>query len=155
VLYPHGLDRVEFLLAANEGEELHELRKVASGGEMSRIMLAIKKVILSNDIVDSLIFDEVDTGISGKTAEIVGKKLKSLSATRQVLVITHLPQIAAMSDTHFMVQKEKSGDRTFTRVKKLSRNEKILEVARMLAGEKITDLSRKHAEEMVLMADKA
>lgn len=154
VLYPHGLDRVEFLLAANEGEDLHELRKVASGGEMSRIMLAIKKVILSNDIVDSLIFDEVDTGISGKTAEIVGKKLKSLSGNRQVFVVTHLPQIAAMSDTHFVVLKEKTGDRTFTRVKKLSRNEKILEVARMLAGEKITDLSKKHAEEMVSMADK-
>lgn len=154
VLYPHGLDRVEFLLAANEGEDLHELRKVASGGEMSRIMLAIKKVILSNDIVDSLIFDEVDTGISGKTAEIVGKKLKSLSGNRQVFVVTHLPQIAAMSDTHFVVLKEKTGDRTFTRVKKLSRNEKVLEVARMLAGEKITDLSKKHAEEMVSMADK-
>ncbi|HEY1404981.1 MAG TPA: DNA repair protein RecN [Spirochaetota bacterium] len=155
VLYPHGLDRVEFLLAANEGEELHELRKVASGGEMSRIMLAIKKVILSNDIVDSLIFDEVDTGISGKTAEIVGKKLKSLAGTRQVLVITHLPQIAAMSDTHFMVQKEKTADRTHTRVKKLTRNEKVLEVARMLAGEQVTDLSKKHAEEMVSMADRS
>jgi DNA repair protein RecN (Recombination protein N) len=154
VLYPHGLDRVEFLLAANEGEDLHELRKVASGGEMSRIMLALKKVILSNDIVDSLIFDEVDTGISGKTAEIVGKKLKSLAATRQVLVVTHLPQIAAMSDSHFVVLKEKSGNRTHTRVKKLSRQEKILEVARMLAGETVTDLSKKHAEEMVSMADR-
>jgi DNA repair protein RecN (Recombination protein N) len=154
VLYPHGLDRVEFLLAANEGEDLHELRKVASGGEMSRIMLALKKVILSNDIVDSLIFDEVDTGISGKTAEIVGKKLKSLAASRQVLVVTHLPQIAAMSDVHFVVLKEVSGDRTHTRVKKLSRQEKVLEVARMLAGEKITDLSKKHAEEMILMSEK-
>ncbi len=153
VLYPHGLDRVEFLLAANAGEELHELRKVASGGEMSRIMLALKKVILSNDIVGSLIFDEVDAGISGKTAEIVGKKLKDLAATRQVLVITHLPQIAAMSNVHFLVSKEKAGDRTHTKVKKLTRGEKILEVARMLAGEKITDLSRKHAEEMVAMAD--
>jgi DNA repair protein RecN (Recombination protein N) len=154
VLYPHGLDRVEFLLAANEGEDLHELRKVASGGEMSRIMLALKKVILSNDIVDALIFDEVDTGISGKTAEIVGRKLKSLATTRQVLVVTHLPQIAAMSDTHFMVQKEMIGDRTHTRVRKLSRGEKILEVARMLAGEKITELSKKHAEEMVATADR-
>lgn len=153
VLYPHGLDRVEFLLAANEGEDLHELRKVASGGEMSRIMLALKKVILSNDIVDSLIFDEVDTGISGKTAEIVGKKLKSLAGSRQVLVVTHLPQIAAMSDAHFVVAKETIGDRTHTRVKKLSRSEKVMEVARMLAGERITDLSKKHAEEMVLMAE--
>ena len=154
VLYPHGLDRIEFLLAANEGEELHELRKVASGGEMSRIMLALKKVILSNDIVDSLIFDEVDTGISGKTAEIVGKKLKSLAQQRQVLVVTHLPQIAAMSDMHFVVHKEKTGERTSTRVKALTRQEKVLEVARMLAGEQITDLSKKHAEEMVTMAEK-
>jgi DNA repair protein RecN (Recombination protein N) len=153
VLYPHGIDRVEFLLAANQGENLHELRKVASGGEMSRIMLALKKVILSDDIVDSLIFDEVDTGISGKTAEIVGKKLKSLAATRQILVVTHLPQIAAMSDVHFVVHKEKTGERVQTRVKKLSRQEKIHEVARMLAGEQITELSKKHAEEMVAMAE--
>lgn len=155
VLYPHGIDRVEFLLAANQGENLHELRKVASGGEMSRIMLALKKVILSDDIVDSLIFDEVDTGISGKTAEVVGKKLKSLAVSRQIFVVTHLPQIAAMSDVHFVVHKEKSGDRTQTRVKKLSRQEKVNEVARMLAGEQVTDLSKKHAEEMVSMAEKS
>lgn len=155
VLYPHGIDRVEFLLAANQGENLHELRKVASGGEMSRIMLALKKVILADDIVDSLIFDEVDTGISGKTAEIVGKKLKSLAVSRQILVVTHLPQIAAMSDVHFVVHKEKTGERTQTRVKKLSRQEKVNEVARMLAGEQITDLSKKHAEEMVSMSEKS
>lgn len=155
VLYPHGLDRVEFLLAANQGESLHELRKVASGGEMSRVMLALKKVILSDDIVDSLIFDEVDTGISGKTAEIVGKKLKSLALTRQIFVVTHLPQIAAMSDVHFVVLKETTAERTQTKVKKLTRQEKIFEVARMLAGEQITELSRKHAEEMVLMAETA
>ena len=153
MLYPHGLDRIEFLLAANAGEELHELRKVASGGEMSRIMLALKKVLLSNDIVESLIFDEVDTGISGKTAEVVGKKLKSLASTRQVLVITHLPQIAAMSDNHFRVSKETVQDRTITSVKTLSRDEKIHEVARMLAGETITDLSLKHAAEMVALAE--
>jgi DNA repair protein RecN (Recombination protein N) len=152
VLYPHGLDKIEFLLSANAGESLHQLRKVASGGEMSRIMLAIKKVILSNDIVETLIFDEVDTGISGKTAEIVGKKLKSLANKRQVFVITHLPQIAAMSDNHFTVSKETINSRTITRVKNLEEKEKIAEVARMLAGEKITDLSLKHAEEMIKLA---
>lgn len=152
VLYPHGLDRIEFLLSANEGEDLRQLRKSASGGEMSRIMLALKKVILSADIVDSLIFDEVDAGIGGKVAEVVGKKLKSLAAERQVLVITHLPQIAAMSDQHFFVQKENQGGRITTSVRKLSRSEKVKEVARMLAGEKITDLSLKHAEEMVRLA---
>lgn len=149
MLYPHGLDRVEFLLSANKGEDLRQLKKVASGGEMSRIMLALKNVILSADIVDSLIFDEVDAGISGKTAEIVGKKLKALSRDRQVLVITHLPQIAAMSDCHFSVQKEVKGDRISTIIKNLNEKEKVREVARMLAGETITDLSIKHAEEMV------
>lgn len=154
VLYPHGIDRAEFMLSANEGEELRQLRKVASGGEMSRIMLALKNVLLSSDIVETLIFDEVDAGISGKTAEIVGKKLKSLSRNRQVLIITHLPQIAAMSDIHFSVQKSKSGERISTDVKQLSRREKIREIARMLAGETVTELSVKHAEEMVSLAEK-
>ncbi|HOP28442.1 MAG TPA: DNA repair protein RecN [Spirochaetota bacterium] len=149
ILYPHGIDRIEFLLSANEGEDLRQLRKVASGGEMSRIMLALKNVIQSADIVETLIFDEVDTGISGKTAEIVGRKLKNLSKDRQVLLITHLPQIAAMSDTHFLVQKGKSDERVTTLVKNLSDKEKVREVARMLAGEEITDLSIKHAEEMI------
>lgn len=149
VLYPHGLDRVEFMLSANKGEDLRQLKKVASGGEMSRIMLALKNVILSADIVESLIFDEVDAGISGKIAEIVGKKLRALSRDRQVLVITHLPQIAAMSDCHFSVQKEVKGDRISTIIRGLNEKEKIREVARLLAGETITDLSIKHAEEMV------
>ena len=154
ILYPHGLDRVEFLLSANEGEDLRQLRKVASGGEMSRIMLALKKCILDADIVDSLVFDEVDAGIGGKTAEVVGKKLKALARQRQVLVITHLPQIAAMSDNHYMVQKKKVNARTTTLVKKLSPNEKVNEVARMLAGEVVTDLSIKHAKELIELASK-
>ena len=149
VLYPHGLDKIEFMMSANEGEELRQLRRIASGGELSRIMLAIKNVILSADIVDSLIFDEVDAGIGGKTAEIVGRKLKVLSKDSQVLVVTHLPQIAAMSDCHFSVQKGREEERVTTQVKRLNRREKVREVARMLAGEKITDISLKHAEEMV------
>ena len=153
VLYPHGLDRIEFLLSANAGEDLRQLRKVASGGEMSRIMLAIKNVILSADIVESLVFDEVDAGIGGKVAEIVGRKLKSLADNRQVLVVTHLPQIAAMSDSHYSVQKGKTGERITTLVKQLGLKEKIREIARMLAGETITDLSMKHAEEMVRNAE--
>ena len=153
MLYPHGLERIEFLLSANEGEELRELRRVASGGEMSRIMLALKNVILSADIVDTLVFDEVDTGISGKTAEIVGRKLKGLAKNRQVLLITHLAQIAAMSDNHFSVQKGRIGDRVTTVVKELTRKDKVREVARLLAGEEITDLSVQHAEEMVSMAE--
>lgn len=155
VLYPHGIDRVEFLIAANQGEALKELRRVASGGEMSRIMLALKNVLLSSDIVESLVFDEVDAGIGGRTAETVGRKLKSLSKNRQVLVITHLPQIAAMSDIHFTVQKSASGNRTVTSVQRLDRNEKIKEIARMLSGEKITDITLKHAEEMVHSSEPA
>jgi DNA repair protein RecN (Recombination protein N) len=151
-LYPHGLDRIEFMLSANEGEDLKQLRKVASGGEMSRIMLALKNVIQSADIVDTLIFDEVDAGISGKTAEIVGRKLKNLSKRRQVLLITHLPQIAAMSDSHYLVQKGKNDGRVTTVIKNLSEKEKIREVARMLAGAEITDISIKHAEELIEMA---
>ncbi|HOM88078.1 MAG TPA: DNA repair protein RecN, partial [Spirochaetota bacterium] len=152
ILYPHGLDRVEFLLSANEGEDLRQLRKAASGGEMSRIMLALKKCILDADIVDSLVFDEVDAGIGGKTAEVVGKKLKTLAKQRQVLVITHLPQIAAMSDNHYMVQKKKINARTTTLVEKLSDDKKVHEVARMLAGEVVTELSVKHAKELIKLA---
>ncbi|MBP7582722.1 MAG: DNA repair protein RecN [Spirochaetes bacterium] len=154
VLYPHGIDRVEFLIAANAGEDLKQLRRVASGGEMSRIMLALKNVLLSSDIVESLIFDEVDAGIGGKTADTVGRKLKALSKNRQVLVITHLPQIAAMSDIHFTVQKSSSGNRTVTSVKRLNRSEKIREVARMLSGEKVTDITLRHAEEMVATSER-
>lgn len=154
ILYPHGLDRIEFLISANEGEDLRQLRKVASGGEMSRIMLALKNVLLSTDIVESLVFDEVDTGISGKIAEIVGRKLKTLANKRQVLLITHLAQIAAMSDTHFSVHKQKIETRTTTVIKQLNRREKVKEVARILAGETITDLSLQHAEEMVTMAER-
>ena len=154
MLYPHGLDRVEFLISANQGEDLRELRKVASGGEMSRIMLAMKNVLLSRDIVESLVFDEVDAGIGGRTAETVGKKLKSLARDRQVLVITHLPQIACMSDAHFTVSKQSSGGKTTTTVRSLGRPDKIKEIARMLAGEKITDLSIRHAEELVELSER-
>ncbi|PKL38874.1 MAG: DNA repair protein RecN [Spirochaetae bacterium HGW-Spirochaetae-1] len=153
VLYPHGLDRVEFLISANEGEDLKQLRKVASGGEMSRIMLALKNVILSSDIVETLIFDEVDAGIGGKIADIVGKKLKLLARNRQVLLITHLPQIASMSDNHYYIQKGKTGDRVTTIVRNLNRKDKVKEIARMLSGENITDITLQHAEEMVAHAE--
>ncbi|HRX15323.1 MAG TPA: DNA repair protein RecN [Spirochaetota bacterium] len=149
MLYPHGLDKIEFMLAANRGEALTQLRKAASGGEMSRIMLAIKKVLLDADIVDSLIFDEVDTGISGQTADIVGRKLHSLAERRQVFVITHLAQIAAMSDSHYIVQKQEKDGRTRTTVNKLSIKEKIREVARMLAGNNITETTLLQAQELI------
>jgi DNA repair protein RecN (Recombination protein N) len=147
------MDRVEFLLSANRGQNLRQLRKIASGGELSRIMLALKNVILSQDIVSTLIFDEVDAGIGGKTADIVGRKLKTLSHNSQVLLITHLPQIAAMSDSHYQVQKHDSANRTTTMVNRLKRKEKIREIARMLAGEKITETSLQHAEDLVARAE--
>jgi len=150
-----GMDRIEFLIRPNPGQEFKPLRRIASGGELSRIMLALKKVILASDIVDSLVFDEVDAGIGGKVAEVVGRKLKSLARERQVLVITHLPQIAAMSDSHFYVRKETQAGRITTMVTGLNRNEKVREVARMLAGEKVTELSVKHAEEMITLAESA
>jgi len=154
LLSSSGLDQVEFFISTNKGEDLKQLRQIVSGGEMSRIMLALKNVLLASDWVESLIFDEVDAGIGGKVAEIVGKKLKRLAKDRQVMVITHLPQIAAMSDHHLYVKKTVVKDRTTTEVKNLSAEEKVKEIARMLAGEKITDLSLKHAQEMISLASK-
>ncbi len=154
ILYPHGLDRIKFMLSANVGEDLRQLKKAASGGEMSRIMLALKNVILSADIVNTLIFDEVDAGISGHTADVVGKKLKTLAKDRQVIVITHLPQIAAMGDANYLIKKETEGNRVTASLKMLSRNDKVKEIARMIAGEKITELSLKHADELISGAEK-
>ncbi|MGB9594637.1 MAG: DNA repair protein RecN [Candidatus Poribacteria bacterium] len=154
-LSPNGIDSVEFLISPNPGEDLRPLTKIASGGEISRIMLAIKTVLAvgtshSSPIV--LIFDEIDTGISGRIAEIVGRKLKELSSSRQVICITHLPQIASLADTHCRVQKKVVGDRTFVEVESLDSEERVNEIARMLAGEKITEITLTHAREMLQQA---
>lgn len=144
-----GMDQVEFDFSPNPGEAVKPLAKIASGGELSRLMLAIKSLVLTQGDIPTLLFDEVDAGIGGKVAEIVGKKLKKVAASHQVLCVTHLPQIAALADSHYVVQKEVAKGRTFTEVKKLNDKERVEEVARMLGGVKITEKTKRHAEEMV------
>lgn len=144
-----GMDQVEFYFSPNPGEAVKPLAKIASGGELSRLMLAIKSLVLTQGDIPTLLFDEVDAGIGGKVAEIVGKKLKKVAASHQVLCVTHLPQIAALADSHYVVQKEVAKGRTFTEVKKLNDKERVEEVARMLGGVKITEKTKRHAEEMV------
>ncbi len=143
-----GIDQIEFLIAL-PGEVPCGLTKIASGGELSRIMLALKVVLAEVDPVPTFVFDEVDTGVGGGIAERVGRRLSALSARHQVLCITHLPQIAALADHHYFVEKKAVGDRMVTCIRPLSREERVEELARMLGGLHITDLSRRHAEEMI------
>lgn len=151
-LYTMGCDRIQFLVSANKGEPPKPMSKIASGGELSRIMLAIKTVLSGKDKVDTLIFDEVDTGISGAAANKVGQKLKQVSRDRQVLCITHLAQIAALADHHFLISKHVEGDRTFTQVKELDFEGRKREVARIIGGDSITQLQLEMAEEMLRKA---
>ena len=144
-----GSDQVEFYFSPNRGEPPKPLARIASGGELSRLMLAIKSLALVAGGSPTLLFDEVDAGIGGSVAEIVGKKLKQVAASHQILCVTHLPQIAALADSHHIVRKEVVKDRTSTTVDKLKEGERIEEVARMLGGIKITERTRRHAEEMV------
>lgn len=147
-LRSRGIDRIEFLLSPNPGEELKSLAKIASGGELSRIMLALKSILAGVDRIPTLIFDEVDVGIGGHIAQVVGKKLSVLGGSHQVICITHLPQIASFARTHYRVEKKPSGKRILTRVEKLESEERIKEIARMLAGEEITAVTLQHAREM-------
>jgi DNA repair protein RecN (Recombination protein N) len=144
-----GLDQVEFFVSPNPGEELKPLAKIASGGEISRIMLALKSVLAKSDQIPSMIFDEVDVGIGGEMAEAVGKRMKTLSSTHQIICITHLQQIASQAEHHFKVFKEVLKNRTITKIKLLSKEERIKEIARMMAGKKISDLTLEHAAEMI------
>lgn len=144
-----GLDQVEFLISPNIGEELKPLAKIASGGEISRIMLALKSALAEADNVSTLIFDEIDSGIGGEVAHKVGRKLKELSKSHQVLAITHLQQIASVADQHYQVFKEVKGERTLTRIKKLSKEERVTEIARMLSGKKVTALAEKQASQLL------
>jgi DNA repair protein RecN (Recombination protein N) len=144
----HGMDRVEFLFSANPGEPPKPLLKIASGGELSRVMLALKSILADFDSIPVLIFDEVDAGIGGKTAERVGKKLKAIANKHQVLCTTHLPQIASMGDYHLKTEKGQRGERVYVEVKELTGNERLNEIARMLSG-KITEVSLKHAKELI------
>jgi DNA repair protein RecN (Recombination protein N) len=153
-LSPNGMDRVEFLISPNPGEEVKPLAKIASGGELSRIMLAMKKILAKVGGRQVLIFDEVDSGIGGAIAEVVGKKLKELSRQHQVICVTHLPQIACFADTHHRVKKEVRGGRTLTLVDHLDKEAIGDEVARMLGGMKVTEKTRAHAKEMIEHAKK-
>ncbi len=145
----NGTEDVEFLLSPNPGEELRPLRKIASGGELSRIMLALKTLGKETKKFKTLIFDEIDSGIGGKTAEFVAQKLKKLSTQHQIICITHLPQIASFASYHFKIDKKVNRERTYTTVKKLSFEERVREIARLLAGSRITETTLKNAREML------
>jgi DNA repair protein RecN (Recombination protein N) len=147
-----GTDDLEFYLSANVGEEPKPLRAIASGGELSRIMLALKKVLARTGSVGTIVFDEVDSGIGGATAQIVGQKLREVSRHHQVLCITHLPQIACCGDRHYRVVKRVAGERTNTSVAVLSEEERLEEIARMLGGVELTEKTREHAREMLSAA---
>ena len=151
---PKGTDRVEFLISPNVGEEVKPLAKIASGGELSRMMLAIKKILARVGGRQVLIFDEVDSGIGGAIAEVVGKTLKELSKHHQVICVTHLPQIACFADTHHSVRKEVKGRRTVTVVDRLEKEAVVDEIARMLGGVKVTEKTLAHAKEMIENAKK-
>jgi DNA repair protein RecN (Recombination protein N) len=144
-----GTEEVEFLISPNPGEELRPLRKIASGGELSRIMLALRSIGKEGDQLKTLIFDEIDAGIGGKTAEFVAKKLRQLSKQHQVICITHLPQIASFPPHHFKIDKQVSQERTFTTVKKLGLEDRVTEIARLISGIHITETSLKNAREML------
>jgi len=148
-LTPVGIDRVEFVLSANPGEELKPLARIASGGELSRILLALKGILSSQGDAETLIFDEVDAGIGGRTAELVGLQLKRLAARQQVVCITHLPQIACYGDYHFKVTKEAGAEETSTNIHQLTPDERVEELARMLGGISISERTRAHAREML------
>ncbi len=144
-----GIDKLEFLISTNPGEEPKPVSKIASGGELSRMMLAIKTVLSRADFVQTLIFDEIDTGISGSAADRVGQKLSQLSQDRQVLCVTHQAQIAAFADNHLLIGKEVHDDRTYTHVTSLDQEGRVEELARIVGGEQITDSARNHAKELL------
>jgi DNA repair protein RecN (Recombination protein N) len=149
-----GIDKIEFMFSANAGENLNPLKDIASGGEMSRAMLAIKTVLAAADDMPVLVFDEIDAGIGGPMGQIIGRKMQALSRHHQILCITHLPQIASFSNQHVRVEKETKTGRTITAVRTLAAKDKVEEIARMLSGSEITATARKHAEELITSTHK-
>lgn len=149
----NGMDSIEFLISANLGEEPKPIAKIASGGELSRIMLALKNVIAEKDSIGTLIFDEIDTGVSGRAAQKIGIKLKQISRLRQVLCVTHLAQMAVMADNHLLIEKNIQGDRTVTTVRTLDHEQRKYELARIMGGENITELMLENAEQYLKDAD--
>ncbi len=148
-----GFDEVTFLISTNKGEELQEIYKIASGGELSRIMLGFKKVLSDRDKITTLVFDEIDMGISGVTAQIVGEKLAEISKNHQLLVISHLPQISVLSDTHFIISKETIGDVTLSKVVCANYDEKVMEISRLIGGANINDTTIRQSKEMIEIAN--
>jgi len=144
-----GMDQVQFLMSANVGEALKPIQKVASGGELARIMLALKNVLAEDDGIGSLVFDEVDTGVSGRAAQKVAEKMSDVARRKQVLCVTHLPQIAAMADAHFSVEKGERGGRTYTKVERLDREGREHELARLMGGGAVTEVLRESAAELL------
>lgn len=153
-LMKNGIDKVEFYLSTNPGEPLKPLSKIASGGELSRIMLALKSIFSKHQGVTSIIFDEVDTGVSGRVAQAIAEKIHHVAVDSQVLCISHLPQVAAMADTHLFIAKNIQDGRTKTSVKPLNETEKVKEIGRMISGVEITDLTKEHAKELLLLANR-
>lgn len=149
-----GQDDIEFMISFNLGEDIKPIYKVASGGEMSRFMLAFKTILADIDEIDTLVFDEIDTGISGIAAQIVGEKLSLIAKKKQIICITHLPQIAANADTHYCIEKKTSNERTFTVISRLDDNERKDEIARLIAGSNITEKTMEHASEIIELAKK-
>jgi DNA repair protein RecN (Recombination protein N) len=152
-LSDNGMDAVHFLMSANAGESLRPMSKVASGGELARIMLAMKNVLAEQDEVATLIFDEVDAGVSGRAAQKVAEKLSAVAKNKQVLCVTHLPQIAAMADTHFSVEKSERDGRTFTQVERLDYDRRVQELARLTGGAAITPTLLDSARELLDSAE--
>ena len=148
-----GCDEVQFLMSANVGEALKPIQKVASGGELARIMLALKNVLAEDDGIGSLVFDEVDTGVSGRAAQKVAEKMAQVARHKQVLCVTHLPQIAAMADTHFSVEKGERQGRTYTQVARMDRERRILELARLIGAAAVTPALLKSAGELLDQAE--
>ena len=148
-----GMDQIQFLMSANLGEALKPIQKVASGGELARIMLALKNVLAEDDGIGSLVFDEVDTGVSGRAAQKVAEKMADVARRKQVLCVTHLPQIAAMADTHFSVEKGEKKGRTFTNVVRLGQEGRVEELARLIGGAAVTDVLKQSATELLEQAE--
>jgi len=145
----NGLDKISFLISPNPGEPLKPLQKIASGGELSRIMLAIQTILADKDQIPTIIFDEIDTGVSGQAAQAIAEKLAHVAKQSQVFVVTHLPQVAAMADHHYVIQKNIENSSTYTEISYLSEERRIAELARMLGGVEVTELTRSHAQEMI------
>ncbi|SDK56061.1 DNA repair protein RecN [Sediminibacillus albus] len=153
-LQPNGFDIVKFLITTNPGEPLKEINKVASGGELSRIMLALKKIFSKHQGVTSVIFDEVDTGVSGRVAQAIAEKIYGISSGSQVLCISHLPQVASMADTHLLIEKHVSNERTSTSVVELDSPASVEEISRMITGAELTETTKEHAKELIKLAEK-